>query len=414
MVQSYRHRLAAALVLLVVSLLGVAARAGAASASAEDGGRYKIHVITIGPGDDLFSRFGHIGVVVDDHEQRTRRVYNFGTFDFSDPGLRMKYTRGFLTYWLSVSSYRGLLRAYEEEDRDVVLRTLALPPAAAAEVARRLEINARPENREYQYRHYLDNCCTRIRDIIDEATSGAISRATKRGPTGRTFRDWTRRALEGMPLYSIVILYSLGPAIDRPITRWDEEFLPEVLSDDLDTVILADGRALVEGTQIVMKRRGPPIGARIESLDVAVLGVIGLLLAFGLFVPLLARGRGLAGRSLGVGLTTYGLIAGLGGLMLTLYWTWTTHYDTHHNENLLLTPVTHLWLLGPGLKLLFKGDLGARTARFLELYLVVAMLAVLAVIVLKLGPFIQGNWGVVAFAALADAALYTALRRRRR
>ena len=76
--------------------------------------------------------------------------------------------------------------------------------------------------------------------------------------------------------------------------------------------------------------------------------------------------------------------------------------------------MTHLWILGPGLKLLFKGDLGARTARFLELYLVVAMLAVLAVIVLKLGPFIQGNWGVVAFAALADAALYTALRRRRR
>jgi hypothetical protein len=400
--------------LVAAVLLCAASRAGAATNPSDDGGRYKIHVLTLGPADDLFSRFGHIGVVVDDREHRTRRVFNFGTFDFGDPALRIKYARGFLTYWLSVGSYRGLIQAYEHDNRDIVLRTLALAPAQAEEIARRLEINARPENREYQYRHYLDNCCTRIRDLIDDVTGGAISKGRKEGPTGRTFRDWTRRALEGMPIYSAVILYSLGPAIDRPISRWEEEFLPSVLSEDLDATTLADGRPLVESTAIVSRRRGPAVGAEIGSIDLAVIGALGLVLAFGLLAPLLSRRPGLAGRALGLGLTAYGLVAGLGGLMLVLYWTVTTHTDTHYNENLLVTPVTHLWLLGPGLKLLFKRDLGARTARILELYLAASMIAIALDLALKLGPFIQGNWGVIACAAFADAALYTALRRRRR
>jgi hypothetical protein len=401
-------------VLVITSAIAFATPARAESTAGESTGRYKIHIITVGQGDELFARFGHIGVVVDDREHRTRKVYNFGTFDFSDPDLQIRYARGFLMYWLSVSSYRGLVQSYEHDNREVVLRTLALSDAQAEEIARRLEINARPENRDYQYRHYLDNCCTRIRDLIDDVTGGAISRDRKKGATGRTFRDWTRRALEGMPLYSTVILYSLGPAIDRPISRWEEEFLPEVLSQDLDDVILADGHALVESSRVVMRRQGPAVGGSVSDIDIAVLGGIGLVLAFGLFVPLFARRRRVANRALGAGLTMYGLIAGLGGLMLVLYWTWTTHYDTHYNENLLLTPVTHLWLLGPGVKLLFKGDLGARTARFLELYLLASMAAVLVDIALKLGPFIQNNWNVVAFAALADAALYTALKRRRR
>jgi hypothetical protein len=97
--------------------------------------------------------------------------------------------------------------------------------------------------------------------------------------------------------------------------------------------------------------------------------------------------------------------------MLVLYWTWTTHTDTHYNENLLVTPITHLWLLGPGLKLLFTGRLGARTRRVLEVYAAAALGVVFLDLALKLGPFIQDNTGVIAFAAFADAALLTGLRR---
>jgi hypothetical protein len=398
-------------ILLAAALLAARPAAAAEGNRPIEGGRYKIHVITVGQGDALFARFGHIGVVVDDRAARTRKVYNFGTFDFDDPALRIRYARGDLTYWLSIASYRGLLEFYQYDNRDVRLRTIALTPAQAEEVATRLEINARPENRAYKYRHYLDNCCTRIRDVIDRASGGAIRRGRDSKPTGRTYRDWTRRALEGMPIYSAVILYSLGPAIDKPITRWDEEFLPSVLSEDLDATRLPDGRPLVESSRVVLRRRGPVVGSEIATADIIALSALGAVLAFGLLVPLLVRRRVLANRALGVGLATYGLVAGLGGLMLVLYWTWTTHTDTHYNENLLVTPVTHLWLLGPGLKLLFTGRLGARTRRVLEVYAAAALGVVFLDLALKLGPFIQDNTGAIAFAAFADAALLTGLRR---
>ena len=397
----------------LVAGLTILLAASAVGAAPVEGGRYKIHVLTVGQGDELFARFGHIGVVVDDNEAKARKVYNFGTFDFEDPALQVKYARGDLIYWVSIASYRGIIGFYQYDNREATLRTLALSPEQAELVATRLDVNARPENRNYQYRHYLDNCCTRIRDLIDSATGGAIRKGRDEAPTGRTYRDWTRRALGGMPIYSAVILYSLGPAIDRPITRWDEEFLPSVLSEDLDATRLPDGRPLVESSRALLRRRGPAVGAETETLDIVVLAALGVVLAFGLVVPLLSRRRGLANRALGVGLTFYGLIAGLGGLMLVLYWAATTHYDTHYNENLLVTPATHLLLLGPGLKLLFTGRLGARTRRFLELYAAAALGVVFLDLALKLGPFIQDNTGVIAFAAFADAALLTGLRRGR-
>ncbi len=184
-----------------------------------------------------------------------------------------------------------------------------------------------------------------------------------------------------------------------------------MLSEDLDATRLPDGRPLVESSRVVLTRRGPAVGAKIPALDIVVLAVLGALIGFGLLLPLLSRRRGLANRALGVGLATWGLVAGLGGLMLVLYWAATSHTDTHYNENLLVTPITHLWLLGPGLKLLFTGRLRPRTRRFLELYATAALAVVFLDLALKLGPFIQDNTGVIALAAFADAALIAGLRR---
>jgi hypothetical protein len=378
----------------------------------DDQGRYQINVLTMGQGDELFARFGHIALMVDDKQTRTRKCYNFGTFDFADPSLRVRYARGFLIYWLSVGSYAEMVRRYRYMNREVTLRTLDLTAEQAAEVARRLDVNARPENREYAYRHYLDNCCTRIRDLLDDVLGGAISSGRDEQPTERTYRYWTDRALHGLPVMQAMILFSLGPAIDRPITRWDEQFLPEVLGEDLDaTRIGPDDRPLVKKKRVVVKRRGAAVGIEMPTWELGTaIGVIAALVLF-LGLPLLLGRRRIGARLAGAGIFFWGLLCGLGGLMLVLYWTVTAHTDTHYNENLLVWPVLHLWLIGPGLKLLFKARLGERTARFLGRYLIVALALILIDIALKVGPFIQGNWGPILWAALCNAAALAGLWR---
>lgn len=379
-------------------------------ASRSDG--IEIHVLIMGQGDELFARFGHIGLMVDDPRSRTRKVYNFGTFNFADPDLRLRYARGFLTYWLSVDSYAEVVRRYRYMNRELTVRTLDLEPQQAAEIARRLEINARPENRDYAYRHYLDNCCTRIRDLLDDVLDGAISHGRDAEPTGRTYRYWTARALEGMPVMQAVILFSLGPAIDQPITRFDEQFLPEVLGEDLDAIRIGPNRRpLVARKRVVVERRGPDVGVETVGWELgAALGAIAAL-ALLLGLPLLLGRRRIGARLAGAGIFLWGLLAGLAGLMLVLYWTATEHTDTHYNENLLVWPMLHLWLVGPGLKLLFTARLGQRTAKLLGWYLIAALVMIALDAALKLGPFVQGNWGAILWAVLCDAGALLALWR---
>jgi hypothetical protein len=397
---------------IIAAILVLALPTSALAGRGDDDGATEIHVLTMGQGDELFARFGHIALLVDDRRAHTRKVYNFGTFDFADPGLRIRYARGFLVYWLSIDSYAEMVRRYQWMNREMTLRTLELTPQQAAEVARRLAINALPENREYAYRHYLDNCCTRIRDLLDDVLDGAISAGRDREPTGRTFRYWTDRALDGMPVMRAVILFSLGPAIDRPITRFDEEFLPEVLSEDLDQIHVGpERRPLVKRKRVIVKRRGPDVGVETVAWERGVaIGVIASL-ALLLALPLALGRRPIGARIAGGGLFLWGLIGGLGGLMLVLYWTITEHTDTHYNENLLVWPVLHLWLVGPGLKLLFKARLKARTVSLLRRYLIGALALVLIDVALKLGPFIQGNWWPIFWAVLCDGGALLALRR---
>jgi len=400
--------------LLAISALAVLPCAGSRAdtpSGDEDTDRFRIHVITVGPGEELFTRFGHIALLVQDRTGDRDLVYNFGTFDFDDPELRFRYARGFLNYWLSTSGFGEFMSYQAATNRDVWISTLDLPPDRAERVARRLQENALPAHRYYAYRHYLDNCCTRIRDLIDAETDGAIAQRFRTQKVNRDFRYWTAWCLRGLPLYQSVILYSLGPAIDQPLTRWDEQFLPEVLFEDLNKVRLPDGKPLVGAVHQVLRRKGPPIGESIPALDLAVLALLGLLVLAGFAAPAILGRRKAAARLLGLGLTFWGLLAGLGGLMLLLYWTVTTHYDTHYNENLLINPVTHLWLVGPGLALLIKGRLTDRTAAALQWYFVASFGLIAVDLLLKLGPFIQGNAGAIALAILCNGAALLGLWR---
>ena len=94
----------------------------------EEPDRYQISVITMGPGQELFSRFGHIGLLVEDKTEKTEKVYNFGMYNFNNPALRFKYLKGFLIYWVSARKFQSMIRVYRNEDRAVEQRVLHLAP----------------------------------------------------------------------------------------------------------------------------------------------------------------------------------------------------------------------------------------------------------------------------------------------
>ncbi|HEY3594073.1 MAG TPA: DUF4105 domain-containing protein, partial [Polyangiaceae bacterium] len=211
----------------------------AVPARAETAQPPSITLLTMGPGDQAFSKFGHIAIWVRDPESQREEVFNYGTFRFDSPWLILDFLKGNLRYWLSVDTPAHTLAVYRRERRTVLAQELALGPEESRALLAFLRNNALPENRYYRYDYYYDNCSTRIRDVLDRASHGAI-RAAGQAMVGRsviadapgrlTFRGHTARLVaENFPLYAALDIV-MGPLIDQPITQWEETFLPAELA----------------------------------------------------------------------------------------------------------------------------------------------------------------------------------------
>lgn len=217
-----------------LTALGLAALALPAAAGAQTHDDPEVALVTMGPGDDVFSRFGHATLCVRDEVAPQGRCYNYGTADFASyEGLLWAVLRGRARFWLSVVDEPSMVAAYARvEGRAVWRQVLPYPPAARRLLADRLARDALPEHRSYIYHHYRDNCTTRLRDHLD-AVSGASLSAARAQVTPRTWRQRTREGLAAdVRLLGLGELLLGGP-LDAPMNRWEEMFLPAVLREEV-------------------------------------------------------------------------------------------------------------------------------------------------------------------------------------
>jgi len=350
-----RRALAALALVAVVAAGRPAAAQPSPSSPAADDDPVVVEVVTFGPGNHPFSRFGHNALRIRDRRTRADVIYNFGTFSIV-PGMVNQFLHKTLRYWLLRGSTAGVLASYQAENRSIEVQELTLTPAEKAELVQRLEVNARPENREYKYDYFLDNCSTRVRDTLDGVLGGRV-RAAAGQPASFTLRDHALRMVSpDLPLY-LALLIVLGPPADRPIDAWTEDFLPQMLQRTLRRVQRDDGggatRPLVaqERTLFEANRTPPPAAPPRRWPFFLLAGLLTGAACFGL-----ARWgrRAWFPRTLfGLSATVFGLVsAGLGGFLL---WAWvaTPHLAVHRNQNILLfTPFVLAFLvLGPGVAL---------------------------------------------------------------
>src|SRR5690606_31625041 len=131
-----------------------------------DTSRTRISLLTCTPGSELYSVFGHSALRVVDSNAVTDIVYNYGTFDFNDPNFYSKFVRGKLNYYLSTEYFRDFVYGYRLEGRGITEQVLLLTAEEKLALKKFLRENLKPENRHYAYDFFLDNCTTRLRDLI--------------------------------------------------------------------------------------------------------------------------------------------------------------------------------------------------------------------------------------------------------
>ncbi len=375
---------------LVATLLAVVAPTSAQESLAWSDSRPEdltIKLVTFGPGGDIYNYFGHNGLIVEDRVHREARLYNFGMFRF---GLDMlpNYMKGKLTFWVAETPVRATFAHYTEMNRSVHVQELDLLPDKRAEMARALALRVLPENRNYLYDHYTDNCSTRLRDLIDRATGGQFHTALSK-PARMNHREHTRRHAAKDPLLDFALVFWMNDSMERPLEQWEELFLPSELErataatkytrDDGKTVpLVAASYTVFEARRAPVPER-PPTTWPLTLLFGCVAG--GLLWATALWFK---RTRNRFARALfGAQHVLWGLLFGIIGTAGFLMWTLTEHVVTYRNENqFLANPLTLLWLpLGFGIAF---GSLRAlRLARWSSYALAALSLLLL---VLKLLP----------------------------
>jgi hypothetical protein len=342
----------------------------------------RIGVVTMEPGQPYWARFGHNAILVDAGDGREPTLYNYGFFDFDEPGFLLNFLRGRMHYRLVALPMSHDLAYYREEGRGVTLQWLDVEPDAAARLARFLAWNALPENAVYEYDYFIDNCSTRVRDALDTALDGVLSRQLSGRSQGLTYRMESLRLGGGLPWMGLGMHLGLSDYADRPLSRWDEAFVPMRLRDSLREVRTGAGTPLVVAEEALLPHRikAPPAEPPRWWPRFAFAGIV---LAIGVLALAPRRPRTLAGVAF-----VFWLLCGLAGLGLAALWGLSDHRSAWGNENLLLVSPLCLLLL-PGAWARVRGRAPGRA--FVPVLRLVAALAGVAVFVSFLPFRLQDN-----------------------
>ena len=346
------------------SAAGAAAFAPGLSDSAE------VSLLTMLPGDEVYSLFGHSALRIRDEAAGLDRTYNFGTFSFEQPFFVLRFLGGRLDYLLDTAPFEAVLRQYQYLRRPIIEQRLRVPPDAVRALYARLEDNALPQNRAYRYDFFWDNCSTRLLDNVDSALVAVGGPALVLPPAERrrTFRDLLDPYWAAVPAVGLGANLGLGLPADGLASAREEAFLPIELAGQLDRATVG-GRPLVASRDTLFWVPGAGLPRPAPRVPLwagwAVLGVGLAATAVGGWRP------GRAGRWADAALVG---VVGAAGLVLFLLWFATAHQVTGPNLNLLWAWPTHLaaaWALG-------RGAVGPRWRIYFVVTAVAATLAALA------------------------------------
>ncbi|MEO5590468.1 MAG: DUF4105 domain-containing protein, partial [Gemmatimonadaceae bacterium] len=236
-----------------------AAAATSAESSREPGSELTIYLLTMGPGDEVWEKFGHNAIWIHDETNRTDIAYHWGLFDFADKEFFPRFIQGRMRYSMGAFDLEQTIDAYRQANRTVWAQRLNLTSAQRSELAQFIAWNVRPENRYYRYDYFRDNCSTRVRDALDRALGGVIRKESATVPSRTSYRFHTERLTQDdWPVFTGTLM-GLGEPVDEPISAYEEMFLPVRMMDRFRTLrvnsaggmipLVADERVVFQATR---------------------------------------------------------------------------------------------------------------------------------------------------------------------
>jgi hypothetical protein len=301
----------------------------------------EVWLVTYGPGEIYWQRFGHNAIWIRDPGLGLDHVFNFGFFDFEQQDFFLRFLQGRMLYFSAARPAREEFAGYINEDRSIRAQRLDLSPQQELRLIEYLLEEVKPENRNYLYDYYANNCSTRVRDAINLALGGILEAEFQGISAPQTWRDHTRRLTHSDFWLYLGLEIGLGAPVDSSISRWDEMFIPSKLAEAVDSVEytgsgLAKPLVLEDVLLYESSLDSPPSsphawwpGYLLASLAVVFMAWLLCRFVFPGLAPVLSR--------------SWLTLAGLVGLVLVFLWVGTDHSVASPNLNLLV--FSPLWIV---------------------------------------------------------------------
>jgi len=293
-----------------------------------------ISLMTVAPGEFVYSTFGHSAIRVKDPAQRFDQCYNYGTFEFDQPNFLLKFCRGKLLYNLDIETTRGFEYGNLQDRRSMREQLFNLDQSQKQRLYDLLQENYKVENRYYKYDFFYDNCATRIRDILEETYFHQIQYDTASLVKGTTMRQLLRLYLVRNPWTGFGIDLILGLPADRVATADNYMFLPDYVHDLMGKARAVSGEAIVKSERNIPEPPMKPHPFNPTPLD-RPLWMMSLLAIVGLLAMANPRTERIFDA-------LFWLTLGIAGLIIFLLWFATDHSATKSNMNILWALPTHL------------------------------------------------------------------------
>jgi len=201
-----------------------------------------ISLITCSPGEEVYSKFGHTAIRINDAKSGNDLVFNYGIFSFETENFYYKFIKGETDYQLGIYDTRYFLPEYAQRNSMVWEQILNLTQPEKKNLINLLLKNYEPQNRTYRYNFVFDNCSTRPRDKIIGALNGYIK--FQPDTEFKTYREWIGIYVGTDTWLKFGIDIVFGLDADQFADTSEGMFLPENLMNEFQTarVISSNGQ----------------------------------------------------------------------------------------------------------------------------------------------------------------------------
>lgn len=291
----------------------------------------QVSLLTIAPGNELYSTFGHSAIRINDPLTGTDINFNYGTFNFRTEGFYIKFLRGQLPYQISAHNFNEEVNYWSYENRQVIEQVLNLSQQQKQAIFDFLQTNYLPQNREYKYKFFYDNCSTRLRDVVAKVCGDSL-KFDKSLHADSSYRQWIDKyaAMNKKSWADFGMDIAIGEPADE-ITGWSGAmFLPDNLMFAFDKAqIMRNGKweSLVKQKQVIA-----PVNRVIEDEPISSQTFFWLVFAF---VALLTTYQIFKSNNSLIFDKILFSTTGLAGWILFLLWFFTDHGVTTNNLNII-------------------------------------------------------------------------------